>query len=134
VALFLRVSFAAASKAVDRLARGLYLQRNQGKTDRREIILSLTDQSEPLLAHYENARLQKLAGIFGLAASTELRHIATLLDCLSSRIAIENSCAEPGRLCLQCGTAFRESCFLKTQLGRECFHLRGGAAGKSLTR
>ena len=123
-AAFLKVSKAAASKAVDKLARREYLQRSPGKVDRREVRLSLTDVSRRLLARYENAREQKLNEIFSMSVPAELRKASALLDCLTSRIAIESFSAQPGKLCLQCGTNFRENCVLRTQLGRDCFHLR----------
>ena len=123
-AAFLKVSKAAASKAVDKLVRKLYLQRSPGRVDRREICLSLTDASRKLLSSYESARDQKLKDIFSMSVPAELRQVSALLDCLTARIAIENFSAQPGKLCLQCGTYFRESCLLRTQLGRECFHLR----------
>jgi DNA-binding MarR family transcriptional regulator len=120
-AAFLRVSKAAASKAVDKLVRKLLLQRTPGRTDRREIRLSLTEESRKILARYENAREQKLREIFSMSAPAELAKISRLLDCFSARIAIENSSAQPGTLCLQCGTYFRKNCLLRTQLGRQCF-------------
>jgi DNA-binding MarR family transcriptional regulator len=123
-AAFLRVSKAAASKAVDKLVKKLFLQRSSGQTDRREIRLSLTDESRKILARYENAREQKLREIFSMSVPAELSTISALLDCFSARIAIENSSAQPGRLCLQCGTYFRKNCLLRTQLGRQCFHQR----------
>jgi DNA-binding MarR family transcriptional regulator len=121
---FLKVSKAAASKAVDKLVRKMYLQRSPGKLDRREIHLSLTDASRNLLSDYQAAREQKLNDIFSMSIPAELRKVSGLLDCLTARIAIENFSAQSGKLCLQCGTYFRESCLLRTQLGRECFHLR----------
>ncbi len=121
---FLKVSKAAASKSVVKLERKMLLQRNSGKKDRREICLSLTDQSRKLLSNYESVRTQKLKDIFGMSVPAELRQISALLDCLSARIAIENFSAQPGKPCLQCGIYFREDCLLRTQLGCECFHLR----------
>lgn len=123
-AAFLKVSKPAASKAVDKLVRKMYLERSPGKLDRREIWLSLTDASWKLLSGYGVAREKKLKEIFSMSVPAELRQVAALLDCLTARIAIEDFSAQPGKLCLQCGTYFRESCLLRTQLGRECFHLR----------
>jgi DNA-binding MarR family transcriptional regulator len=123
-AAFLKVSKAAASKAVDKLVRKQYLQRNPGKVDRRETRLSLTEASRGLLSRYESEREKKLKEIFSMSMPAELRQVSALLDCLTARIAIENFSAEPGKLCMQCGTYFRESCLLRTQLGRDCFHLK----------
>jgi DNA-binding MarR family transcriptional regulator len=123
-AAFLKVSKAAASKAVDKLVRRMYLQRSPGKLDRRETCLSLTDASRNLLSRYESQREEKLKEIFSMSIPAELHRVSALLDCLTARIAIENFSAQPGKLCMQCGTYFRESCLLRTQLGRECFHLR----------
>jgi DNA-binding MarR family transcriptional regulator len=123
-AAFLNVSKAAASKAVDKLVRKEYLQRSPGRVDRRETRLSLTDASRGLLSRYASEREEKLREIFSMSVPAELRQVSALLDCLTARIAIENFSAQPGKLCMQCGTYFRESCLLRTQLGRECFHLR----------
>lgn len=123
-AAFLKVSKAAASKAVDKLVRRMYLQRSLGKLDRRESCLALTEASRKLLLRYETERKQKLKDIFSMSVPAELRQVTALLDCLTARLAIENLSAQPGTLCLECGTHFRESCLLRTQLGRQCFHLR----------
>jgi DNA-binding MarR family transcriptional regulator len=126
-ALFLNVSHAAASKAVDKLVRARLLQRRRVEKDRRKICLSLTDISRKLLSRYEKAREEKLKDIFRMSAPAELRRVAAWLDCLSARIAIDSSGAQPGKPCSQCGTYFRPSCILRTQLGRECLYLKGEA-------
>ncbi len=123
-AAFLKVSKAAASKTVEKLVRKIYLQRSPGKLDRRETCLSLTDASRTLLSRYETERQEKLKEIFSMSVPAELHQVSALLDCLTARIAIENFSAQPGKLCLQCGTYFRENCLLRTQLGLDCFHLR----------
>jgi MarR family transcriptional regulator, organic hydroperoxide resistance regulator len=121
---FMQVSKAAASKAVDKLAKKSLLVRSPGETDRRKTCLSLTDQGRLLLSRYEEGRERKLRDLFSSAIPAELHRVSALLDCLSARIAIENLNAQPGKLCLQCGTYFRKNCLLKTQLGRQCIHTR----------
>lgn len=124
-ALFLNVSHAAASKAVDKLVRMKFIQRRHAENDRRKIYLSLTDTSRQLLSRYEKAREEKMKHIFRMSAPAELRRVAAWLDCFSARIAIDSSGAHPGKPCSQCGTCFRPNCILRTQLGRECLFLKG---------
>ena len=124
IAAFLKVSKAAASKAADKLVRKMYLRRSPGKLDRRESCLALTEMSRKLLSRYEKERGQKIKEIFSISVPAELRQVSALLDCLTARLAIENLSAQPGRLCLECGTYFRDNCSLRAQLGRQCFHLR----------
>jgi DNA-binding MarR family transcriptional regulator len=122
VAEFFRVSRAAASQSAEKLAEKGLLARTQTDHDRRKMRLSLTGTGERLLIDFENAFASKKNEILDAIAPAELNHISELLDCLSARIAIENSGAQPGMKCFQCGIHFRETCPLRTQLGRECFH------------
>src|SRR5512142_242543 len=90
VALFLGVSNAAASKAVDKLVRRKLLRRAEGEKDRRVIHLALTSASRRLLQAYEGAKEQKLQHIFGRFSEDDLRRASELLDLLSAGIVEHN--------------------------------------------
>ena len=83
VALFLHVSNAAASKAVDRMVRRNLLVRREDERDRRSRHLTLTAAGSRLLDAYESARERKLQGIFVNFPRQELKRAAELLDRLS---------------------------------------------------
>jgi MarR family transcriptional regulator, temperature-dependent positive regulator of motility len=123
VALFLGVSNAAASKAVDKLVRRKLLRRAEGQPDRREIRLSLTESSRRLLAAYEEKKERKLAELFHGFPEDELRRTARLLDRLSAGLVDHH--AGPDETCLQCGIYFRDDCLVRRLVGRHCFYAPG---------
>lgn len=122
VGLFLGVSNAAASKAVDKLVRRKLLRRKEGRPDRREIRLSLTDSSKRLLAAYEQKKERKLAGVFRGFTSDELKRTANLLDRLSVELVDHHH--HKDEVCLECGIYFRDQCLVRKLLSRECFYMR----------
>lgn len=121
VALFLGVSNAAASKAVDKLVRRKLLRRAEGETDRRLIHLSLTPASRRLLEAYEQAKARKLDGVFRKFSEEDLRRAADLLDRLSADLVDHSGKDE---MCLQCGIYFRERCLVRQIMKRNCFYKR----------
>jgi len=120
VAAFLGVSKAAAGQTVEKLVRRRWLRRAVEKTDRRTARLSLTESGQRLLAEYEAARNEKLARVFHGYSDKELRHMADLLDRVSTEIV--NHSVKPEAICLQCGIYFRERCLLRKLMGRTCFY------------
>lgn len=122
VALFLGVSNAAASKAVDKLVRRKLLRRAEGRPDRREIRLSLTEASRRLLLAYDERKERKIAKIFRQFSLRDLRRTAKLLDRLSAGLVDHH--AKPDEVCLQCGIYFRERCLVRQLVRRNCFFLR----------
>ncbi len=122
VALFLGVSNAAASKAVDKLVRRKLLRRTEGQPDRREICLSLTEPSRRLLAAYEDKKDSKLAEVFRGFPNDELKRAARLLDRLSAGCVDHHTSAE--EVCLQCGIYSREKCVVRQLAKRNCFYQR----------
>lgn len=120
VAVFLGVSNAAASKAVDRMVRRQFLRRTEGEADRRAVQLSLTEPSRRLLAAYDAAKNRELAKIFSRFSLAELRRTAELLDRLSAGIVNRHS--RPEDVCLQCGIYFRQDCLIRRLTGRRCFY------------
>lgn len=119
-ALFLGVSNAAASKAVDRLVRRKLLRRREGEPDRRAVHLSLSPTGQQLLAAYDAAKNRKLARVFARFTRAELRRAAELLDRLAAGIV--NHHAHPEEVCLQCGIYFRQGCLVRQLIGRRCFY------------
>ncbi|MGA2005091.1 MAG: MarR family transcriptional regulator [Terriglobales bacterium] len=122
VALFLGVSNAAASKAVDKLVRRKLLRREEGSPDRREIRVSLTDSSLGLLAIYEQKKERKLAQVFRGFSEDKLKRAARLLDRLSAELVDHH--AHPDEVCLQCGIYFRDQCLVRQLTKRNCFYVR----------
>ncbi len=122
VALFLGVSNAAASKAVDKLVRRKLLRRTEGQPDRREICLSLTEPTRRLLAAYDEKKNRKLAEVFRGFPDDELKRAARLLDRLSAGLVDHHASAE--EVCLQCGIYFREKCVVRQLVKRNCFYQR----------
>jgi len=130
VALFLGISPAAASKAVDKLVRRKLLRRTEAQPDRRAIQLSLTESSRRLLAAYETARDRELARLFRGFSSAELHRAAGLLDRLSA--GLFDHSAGPDEVCFQCGVYFRDECLLRKLTRRTCFYVRRRTAGNGL--
>lgn len=132
VAVFLGVSRAAASKAVDRMVRRKLIRRAEGEPDRRQISLSLTGAGERLLDSHEERRLRRLAEIFRAIPERELVRSAYVLDRLSA--ALMDSGSHHHEVCLRCGIYFRERCVVRRLAKRDCFYLRrrrgGGAAAE----
>jgi len=128
VALFLGVSNAAASKAVDKLVRRKLLRREEGSPDRREIRLSLTDASRHLLATYEEKKERKLAQVFRGFSEEELKRAARLLDRVSAELVEHH--AQPDEVCLQCGIYYRDQCLVRQLAKRNCFYVRNRRQSK----
>ncbi len=122
LAALLDVSNAAASKMVDRLDRRGLIVRRQGKEDRRETELSLTDLGRRLLERYENLKTDMLARTFREFPPEELRRTASLLARLSATIL--NQSRKPDETCLQCYMYAREKCVAKGTLRMGCRNLR----------
>ncbi len=121
-ALFLGISKAAASVAVQKLVRMDLIRRDEGREDRRATNLSLTDQGRKMLDDYNAALQAKLVEVFGQFSPAELHRAVELLDALSE--LIENHQARRNEICVQCGIYFRQKCSLRQRLGRRCLYLR----------
>ena len=122
VAAFLRVSNAAASKAVDKLVRQGLLLRKEAQSDRRAIQLSLTASSRHLLAAYNAAKDRKLASVFRSFSAQDLQQTADLLDRLTAGIV--NHTAREDEICLQCGIYYRKKCLVRQLVRRNCIYHR----------
>jgi DNA-binding MarR family transcriptional regulator len=122
VAIFGRVTNAAASKAVDRLVRRGLMARTESAKDRRVSNLSLTPEGRELLERYEAVQSQVLEGLFRQFMPEEFTHMVQLLDRLSADIVGMES--GPQQLCFRCGIFFRDKCLVRDVVKRECsYHL-----------
>jgi DNA-binding MarR family transcriptional regulator len=119
IAAFLSVSNAAASKAVDRLARRGLVERVESKGDRRATRLSLTVKGTFLLKRYEDVQTRVLEGLFRQFMPEEFVQTAELLDQLSADLVDEAS--GPSELCFRCGIYFRDKCTLRDVHKRICY-------------
>jgi DNA-binding MarR family transcriptional regulator len=122
VAAFLRVSNAAASKAVDKLVRQGLLVRKEAQSDRRAIQLSLTASSRQVLAAYNAAKDRKLSSVFREFRAEDLQRTADLLDRLSAGI-VDHTAREED-ICLQCGIYYRKKCLVRQLVRRNCIYHR----------
>jgi DNA-binding MarR family transcriptional regulator len=122
VAAFLRVSNAAASKAVDKLVRQGLLVRKEAQRDRRAIQLSLTASSRQVLAAYNAAKDRKLASVFRQCSAEDLQRTAELLDRLTAGIV--DHTAKEEEVCLQCGIYYRKKCLVRQLVRRNCIYHR----------
>ncbi len=122
VAAFLGISNAAASKAVDKLVRRMFLRRSEGEADRRAIHLSVTGPGRRLLEAHESATREKLAEILGEMPPDALSDLTRLLDRVSALIIAYSAKSED--VCVQCGIYFRERCLLGQEMSRQCLYMR----------
>ncbi len=119
IAIFLGVSAAAASKAVDRLARRGLVERIESKDDRRATGLSLTVKGTFLLKRYEDVQSHVLEGLFRQFMQEDFVETAELLDQLSADL-VQGETAS-GEFCFRCGIYFRDKCLLRNQHDRTCY-------------
>lgn len=118
VAIFLGVSDAAASKAIERLVCRNFLKRAAGKEDRRSSQLAVTATGQCMLAAFETVRGRRLAEVFDRFDPEDLRRTAEVLDQLATSIV--STSANPEDVCLQCGVYFKERCLLHDAARRTC--------------
>jgi DNA-binding MarR family transcriptional regulator len=132
IAAFLGVSNAAASKAVDRLARRGLVERVESKDDRRATRLSLTVKGTFLLKRYEDVQNRVLEGLFRQFMPQDFIQTAELLDQLSADLVDQET--GPQELCFRCGIYFRDKCVLRDVNRRNCYcNLRKRQKGKGQT-
>jgi len=126
VAVYLGVSTAAASKAVERLVRRDLMYRAHLAGDRRANSLQLTSQGRVLLSRYEGIHRRLLAEIFPDCRPQTFSQTTDLLDRLS--IGILNKPGQAPELCLRCGVYLRDRCLLRSVPSRICHsHLRNAS-------
>jgi DNA-binding MarR family transcriptional regulator len=119
IAVFLGVSNAAASKAVDRLVRRGLVERIESTDDRRATRLSLSVKGTFLLKRYEDVQNKVLEGLFRQFMAEDFVETAELLDQLSADLVSRESV--PQELCFRCGIYFRDRCLLRDLHDRTCY-------------
>ena len=122
VAAFLGVSNAAASKAADRMVRRKLLRRTEADSDRRTMLLTLTDAGQRIVQSYETGRNKMLGKVFRQFPAAELRQTAAFLERLA--VAIVSQTSNPEDVCLQCKMYFREKCLMREISRHECLYDR----------
>jgi DNA-binding MarR family transcriptional regulator len=118
VAVFLGISNAAASKAVDKLVQHMLIRRNEGEEDRREIHLTLTGAGKRLLQSYDGLLNGKLAEVLAPYSEEDLSRVIETLNRLSARII--QSQPTPEDLRIQCGIYFTGRCPIHSEMNSEC--------------
>ncbi len=118
VAALLRISDAAASKAVDKMVRRKLVRRREAASDRRASELALTEAGARLVRTYENSRNRELARVFEEIPRQDVRRAALLLDRLTSRIV--NQTGRPEGICLQCGIHLQKRCLVREAARSDC--------------
>jgi DNA-binding MarR family transcriptional regulator len=121
-ARFLKISNAAASKAVDKLVRRRLLRRSEKEADRRVSQLSLTETGRKLLETYETARNERAEKIFAQFSQEELHQTSALLERLAAAIVLSSPVAE--EMCMQCEIYYRDTCKFAENTQRTCFYQR----------
>lgn len=124
VAAFMRVSNAAASKAVDRLVRVGLLRRTEAKGDRRTLEISVTQEGHSLLKAFE---VRSGAILATRLASVDVRGLHSMSDRLD-RLSVSLAAGrEATGGCFRCGLFLREECLLRTVGERDCYLQLGPA-------
>ncbi len=129
VAAFLGISNAAASKAVDKMARMMLIRRSEVEEDRRAIQLSLTGAGKRALQGFESGIRQKVAEILGDYAPENLQRMLEMLDELSARLVDHHS--KPDEICVQCGIYYIDKCLKQQHLNRRCLYARQRERGQA---
>jgi DNA-binding MarR family transcriptional regulator len=117
VALFLGVTNAAASRAIERLVQRGLLHRTISPDDRRAVDLALTEESRALLERFAEARDAELLALLGGVEDEKLAQATSLLDQLA--VLLLNLPGGVTERCLRCGLDRRSGTVLHDVLGRE---------------
>ena len=124
VAGFLRVSNAAASRAVDRLVQRELVTRTESARDRRAVDLRLTQKARHLLARFRTATDELIEEVLSQFPAEEMRQAADLLDRMSVALlsAELEEHDDPETVCFRCSIYFRETCLMRRLVGRRCMY------------
>ena len=120
VAAYLGVSTAAASKAVDRLARQNLLQRSVDMQDRRHVRLALSAEGASLASAFLQRLHSRLNELWRESSGSELIAFGRVLDRLTASVVRAGK--SPSEICLQCELNAREGCLVKDILGQDCLY------------
>lgn len=120
IAVFLGITKAGASRAVDRLVRRSLLRRSEVLGNRRAMELSLTEPARQLMAAYEAASHRKLRQIARRFQPEELIQGAQVLERVAA--VLVDGAARTDQFCVDCGMYFRPRCLLRALAPRICFY------------
>ncbi|MCZ2156525.1 MAG: MarR family transcriptional regulator [Bryobacterales bacterium] len=121
VAAYQGVSTAAASKAVQRLARMKLVTRMEDPRDRRHVRLALSEEGARLATTYLQRLDRLLAELPIPAGSEKLEAIGQLLDQIT--VAVLRTSADPSAICIQCASNGRAQCLIREAFQQDC-HLK----------
>jgi DNA-binding MarR family transcriptional regulator len=104
----LAVSQPAVTMLVDRMIKRDLVDRQPGRSDRRQAEVFLTSHAKHLLDQLENARIDRLGKILELMAPEERRRFVESLESfVSAALSLENVV---DGACLRCGIDHRPGC------------------------
>lgn len=87
VARWLGVSKSTATELVDRLVRGDYVRREQGRDDRRQVNVSLRPRGRTLLAEFARRRQERFRRLLGVVASGDVTRMVAALETMNEILA-----------------------------------------------
>lgn len=106
----LGVTQPAATMLVDRMVKRELVAREPGRTDRRQMEVSLTDRARDLLLRAEEERADRLGAVLGRMSRSEREQLLQSLERFVSAAAEAESDVEDA--CLRCGATHDDSCIL----------------------
>ena len=117
VAHFMDVSYAAASKLIDRMESRKLIKRVRYEGDRRAELLKLTPLGRSVIKKYDRHKIARLREQFGKVGETDARAMTESLEHLLE-IFLKGRELNPSS-CLRCGAYASGSCLL-LKSGAEC--------------
>lgn len=106
----LLISQPAATMLVDRMVRRDLVDRQTGRSDRRQAEIVLTERSTELLTHIESERINRLGRILLVMEPDERRQFMESLErFVSASLKIENAV---DNACLRCGVDHHADCII----------------------
>ena len=106
----LSVSQPAATMLVDRMLRKGLVIREPGKSDRRQMDVSLTSHGESLLEQIESERTDRLSKILSLIGRSDREQFVRSLErFIEAALKLERT---PNDACLRCGIEHHKDCIV----------------------
>ena len=106
----LSVSQPAATMLVDRMLRKGLVTREPGKSDRRQMDVSLTERGETLLEQIESERTDRLSKILSLMGRSDREQFVRSLErFIEAALKLERT---PNDACLRCGIEHHKDCIV----------------------
>lgn len=120
IARYMKVSYPAATKTIDKLVRFGLLKRREDSYDRRIAHLHLTSSGKKIVEKYynlKNAEIEKVISDLGIENAKVLNR-----QMHEFSQALVNSAPITKAICMQCGTYDPDICMVKTD-GKSCGYL-----------